>query len=197
MGEVSTVSKRGGCGAKYRNRIMSFLSMLHRFHISPASLVAPSPCHSSSLTPPFSLEWTEYFPRATLLYKRDILHQEFSIMWRQWDFFFSFSPPNKKHLYRFWQQDIGQFPHLERRILQSVRSCSRTDPDYISTPVKKTLTIFLSVLLNWLLILLPQIKRKVSECDIKLFGLFKGVIWLRWTECRSLSYIASISNQLS
>lgn len=54
--------------------------MLHRFHISPASLVAPSPCHSSSLTPPLPLEWTEYFPRATLLYKRDILHQEFSIM---------------------------------------------------------------------------------------------------------------------
>lgn len=54
--------------------------MLHRFHISPASLVAPSPCHSSSHPPPFPLESTEYLPRATLLYKRDILHQEFSIM---------------------------------------------------------------------------------------------------------------------
>ena len=136
MGEVSTVSKRGGCGAKYRNRIMSFLSMLHRFHISPASLVAPSPCHSSSLSPPlFPLNG----PNISLEPLSCIKEIYYTRNFRLCDgskIFFSHPTNNKKHLYRFWQQDIGRFPHLERRILQPVRSCPRTDPDYISTPVK-------------------------------------------------------------
>lgn len=95
MGEVSTVSKRGGCGAKYRNRIMSFLSMLHRFHISPASLVAPSPCHSSSHPPPFPLNGPNISLEPLSCIKEIYYTRNFRLCDGSEIFFFLFPPQTK------------------------------------------------------------------------------------------------------
>lgn len=98
MGEVSTLSKRGGCGAKYRNRIMSFLSMLHRFHISPASLVAPSPCHSSSHPPPFPLNGPNISLEPLSCIKEIYYTRNFRLCDGSEIIFFSFSPKQKTSL---------------------------------------------------------------------------------------------------